>query len=128
MLTNRTPSFHLLAAGSFILRLHLTTPSTQTSMSTALTIPATTPPKKMLMTRGALSVAVCKEIKKTQQDKYSTSYTQENTREAIRELSLINALNCLGCMHVLTWASCGVCVGDNRFHHHRVKQIWVTSR
>ena len=57
--TNRTPSFSLLAAGSFILRLHLTTPSTQASMSTTLTTPATTPPKKVPTPRGALSVAVC---------------------------------------------------------------------
>ena len=73
MLTNRMPSFSLLAAGSFILRLHLTTPSTQTSMSTTLTAPATTPPKKMLMTRGALSVAVCKEIKKHNSSKGTTA-------------------------------------------------------
>ena len=56
--TNRMPSFSLLAAGSFILRLHLTTPSTQTAMSTTLTAPVTTPPKKVPMPRGAF-VAVC---------------------------------------------------------------------
>ena len=94
MLTNQMPSFSLVAAVSFILRLHLTTPSTQTAMSTTLTTPATTPPKKVLMARGALSVAVCKEIKKTQQHEryYSsslvhvqiTSYIQESTQAAIR--------------------------------------------
>ena len=52
------PSFSLLAAGSFILHLHLTTPSTQTSKSTTLKAPATTPPKKVPTPRGAF-VAVC---------------------------------------------------------------------
>ena len=58
MLTNRMPSVSLLAAGSFILRLHLTNPSTQTAKSTTLTTPATTPPKKVPKPRRALSVAV----------------------------------------------------------------------
>ena len=44
---------------TFILLLHLITPSTQTSMSTTLATPATTPPKKVPTPRGALSVAVC---------------------------------------------------------------------
>ena len=101
MLTNRMPSFSLLAAGSFILRLHLTTPSTQTSKSTTLTTPATTPAKKVPTPRGALSIAhVVHHLYRS-----PCSYTQESTQ----------ALSCLGCMHAFTWVSCGVGVGDNCF-------------
>ena len=60
MLTYRKPLFSCVAAGSFILRLNLTTNHTQTSKSRTLTTPATTPPKKVPTPRGALvAVVVC---------------------------------------------------------------------
>ena len=82
------PSLSSVCAGSYILRLHLTTPHTQTWNSRTLTTPATTPPKEMPTPTGTF-VAVC-----TQKEKKPV-YTTTRLQRSYISPTYIHADQCL---------------------------------